>query len=310
MKFKELVSVESLIDLTSARLIETNHTHIDGINEIHKVTPGDITFVDHPKYYSKALESDAWVVLINQTDAPNPNKKTILYTDDPFNAYNTLVRYFSPFEPMLKLNGNALIGENTIIMHGAIVGNNVTIGSNCLIYPNVVIYPNSHIGNNVIIHANTVIGSDAFYFKRRANGYDKMYSCGRVIIEDNVEIGACCTIDIGVSGDTIIGKGTKFDNHIHVGHGAVIGENCLFAAQVGIGGKTHIENNVSLWGQVGVSKTLTIGAGASVLAQSGVAHSLEGGKTYFGSPAIESRTMMRQIGMLKQLTAADRKSVV
>jgi UDP-3-O-[3-hydroxymyristoyl] glucosamine N-acyltransferase len=304
MKFNDSVSVESLLALIPAQLIEGAHAHINGINEIHKVTPGDITFVDHPKYYTKALESDAWVVLINQADAPNPLNKTLLFTEDPFSAYNTLVRHFSPFEPFLGLHGNAQIGENTMIMPGAVIGNNVTIGDNCLIYPNVVIYPNSHIGNNVIIHANTVIGSDAFYFKRRPEGYDKMLSCGRVIIEDDVEIGACCTIDIGVSGDTVIGRGTKFDNHIHIGHGAVIGENCLFAAQVGIGGKTEIQNNVSLWGQVGVSKTLTIGEGASVLAQSGVAHSLEGGKTYFGSPALEARTMMRQIGMLKQLTAA------
>jgi len=304
MKFTQQIPVSQLLPLINAQLIPGNYTHINGINEIHKVTPGDITFVDHPKYYAKSLNSQAWVVLINQPDVPNPLNKTLLFTDDPFRDYNTLVRHFCPFEPILTERGNATIGNNTLIMPGAVVANNVTIGDNCLIYPNVVIYPNVIIGNNVIIHANSVIGSDAFYFKRRPEGYDKMLSCGRVIIEDNVEIGACCTIDIGVSGDTVIGRGTKFDNHIHIGHGAVIGKNCLFAAQVGVGGKTIIEDNVTLWGQVGVSKTLTIGAGATVLAQSGVPDSLEGGKTYFGSPVQEARTMMRQLAMLKQLSAA------
>ena len=131
--------------------------------------------------------------------------------------------------------------------------------------------------------------------------YDKMLSCGRVIIHDHVEIGACCTIDKGVSSDTIIGSGTKLDNHIHVGHDTVIGKNCLFAAQVGIAGVVTIEDDVILWGQVGVQKDLTIGKGAVVLGQSGVGKTLEGGKTYFGSPTQEARQKMKEIAMVKQL---------
>jgi UDP-3-O-[3-hydroxymyristoyl] glucosamine N-acyltransferase len=156
----------------------------------------------------------------------------------------------------------------------------------------------------VIIHAGTVIGADAFYFKRRKDRdvqYDKLESCGRVIIEDDVGIGAGTTIDKGVSGDTIIGAGTKLDNHIHIGHGAVIGKNCLFAAQVGIGGKAIIEDEVILWGQVGVSKDLTIGKGAIVLAQSGVPSSLDAGKTYFGSPVEEAKTKMRELAWVKRI---------
>lgn len=298
------VTVAEICSIINARVIPGQADCITGINEIHKVKVGDLSFVDHPKYYNKVLTSAASVVLINKPDVNNPLQKTLIISDDPFRDFNLLIRHFSPFKPFNALPSEAKIGHNTLIMPGAVLANEVVIGNNCLIYPNVVIYPNTIIGNNVTIHANSVIGSDGFYFKRRPEGYDKLLSCGRVIIEDNVEIGACCTIDCGVTGDTVIGQGTKFDNHIHIGHGAVIGKNCLFAAQVGVGGKTIIEDDVILWGQVGVSKTLTIGKGAVVLAQSGVPYSLEGGKTYFGSPAQEARTMMRQLGLLKQLTAA------
>lgn len=304
MKLTSSVLVETLSHLTSATIVYGKYNHIDGLNEIHKVTEGDLCFVDHPKYYNKVLLSAASVVLINKADVPNPQNKTLLITDDPFRDFNILIRHFSPYQPFTSLQTKAQIGNDTLIMPGTVIADNVYIGNNCLIYPNVVIYPNVQIGNNVIIHANTVIGSDGLYFKKRPEGYDKLLTCGRVIIEDDVEIGACCTIDSGVTGDTIIGQGTKFDNHIHIGHGAVIGKHCLFAAQVGVGGKTIIEDNVTLWGQVGVSKTLTIGTGAIVLAQSGVSHSLDAHKTYFGSPVQEARTMMRQLGMLKQLTAA------
>ena len=155
------------------------------------------------------------------------------------------------------------MGKNRI-MPDAYIGNHVRIGKNCIIHPNVTILDHCIIGDNVIIQAGTVIGSDAFYYNKKTNRdvhYKKMISCGRVIIEDCVEIGAGCTIDRGVSDDTVIGAGTKMDNMVHIGHDTVIGKNCLFAAQVGIAGATTIEDNVILWGQVGVSKTLTIGKG-------------------------------------------------
>ena len=128
-----------------------------------------------------------------------------------------------------------------------------------------------------------------------------MTSCGRVLIEDAVEIGANCTIDRGVSGDTVIGAGTKMDNLIHIGHDTVVGKNCLFAAQVGIAGATTIEDNVILWGQVGVSKTLTIGKDAVVYAQSGVKDSIEGGKVYFGSPVEDAREKMKEFVWVKRI---------
>ena len=128
-----------------------------------------------------------------------------------------------------------------------------------------------------------------------------MESCGRVVIEDDVEIGAGCTIDRGVSGDTVIGRGTKFDNQVHIGHDSVIGKNCLFAAQVGVAGAVDIKDGVILWGQVGVSKTLTIGENAVVLAQTGVPSSLEGNKTYFGYPAEEASYKRRELVWVKRI---------
>jgi UDP-3-O-[3-hydroxymyristoyl] glucosamine N-acyltransferase len=304
MRFEKPVPVQWLAEFTGARLAGNTTADATGINEIHKVVAGDISFVDFEKYYDKCLHSAASVIIINK-EVPCPEGKTLLVTDEPFTAYVKIVKHFRPFEPASKMiSDTAVIGEGTIIQPGAFVGNHVRIGSNCLIHPNVTIYDHCEIGDNVIIHAGCVIGADAFYFKRRKERelqYDKMESCGRVIIHEGVEIGACTTIDKGVSGDTIIGAGTKLDNHIHIGHGAVIGKNCLFAAQVGIGGKAIIEDEVILWGQVGVSKDLTIGKGAVLMAQSGVPASLEGGRSYFGSPAGDARPKMRELAWIKRI---------
>lgn len=304
MKFDKAVPVQWLAEYTGAKLVGNTEQEATGINEIHKVTTGDISFVDFEKYYSASLNSAATVIIINK-EVDCPAGKTLLVHPDPFSVYVKLVQRFRPFEPANKMiSDSAIIGEGTHIQPGAFVGNHVRIGKNCLIHPNVTIYDHTVIGDNVIIHANTVLGADAFYFKRRKERevqYDKMLSCGRVVIEDDVEIGAGCTIDKGVSGDTIIGKGSKLDNHIHIGHGAVIGNNALFAAQVGIGGKAIIEDEVILWGQVGVSKDLTIGKGAIVYAQSGVASSIEGGKIYFGSPVEDAKTKMKELNWIKRI---------
>ncbi len=294
-------TLSSVSSLVQATFIGAPDFSITGINEIHKVEPGDLTFVDHPKYYDKALNSAATTIIINK-EVDCPIGKALIISDDPCRDYNKLTKHFRPLEFSMKwISDSAEIGENTVIMPGAFIGNYVKIGANCIIYPGVYIYDHCVIGNYAIIHSGTVIGGDAFYYKKRPEGYDKMHSCGRVVIKDNVEIGASCTIDKGVSGDTIIGNGCKFDNQVHVGHDTVIGNDCLFAAQVGIAGVVIIEDNVILWGQVGVQKDLTIGAGAVVLGQSGIAKSLEGNKTYFGSPVRDARDKMKEIALLKKL---------
>ncbi|MEO6884173.1 MAG: UDP-3-O-(3-hydroxymyristoyl)glucosamine N-acyltransferase [Bacteroidia bacterium] len=301
MKINPSQKLKAIAAIINAEF-EGNPDHIvSGLNEIHKVEAGDIVFVDHPKYYDKALKSKADTILINQK-VICPEGKALIFSDDPFRDYNSLVNHFQPEKFSLEpISDTAKIGKDTVIMPGVYLGNNVSVGSNCVLHPNVVIYDNCIIGNNVIIHSNTVIGGHAFYYKKRPEKFDKMISCGRVVIHDNVEIGACCTIDKGVSGDTIIGEGTKIDNQIQVGHDTVIGKMCLFASGVGVAGVVTIEDNVTLWGQVGVKSDVKIGKGAVVLAQSGVGGDLESGKTYFGTPASEARGKMREMALLKRL---------
>ncbi len=285
----------------NATLIGDPNYELKGLNEIHMVRNGDLTFVDHPKYYDKALRSLASVILIDREVEP-PQGKHLLISKDPFSEYNILTKQFRPFNKSSQpLSLSAEIGKDTIIQPGCFIGSNVVIGERCIIHSNVSIYDHCIIGNDCVIHANTVIGSDAFYFKKDASGYIKMHSCGRVIIHDRVEIGASCSIDKGVSGDTVIGEGTKLDNQVHIGHDTVVGRNCLFAAQVGVAGVTTIQDDVILWGQVGVNKDLVVGKGAVVYAQSGVPSSIKGGKTYFGSPVQEAKEKMKEIALVKRL---------
>jgi UDP-3-O-[3-hydroxymyristoyl] glucosamine N-acyltransferase len=304
MKFPSPVSVQWIAGLIGAELIGNTAGQATGINEIHKVEPGDLVFVDHPKYYDKCIHSAATFIIINQK-AECPEGKALLIVEQPFEAYQTIVRHFRPFKPAHQpISDTAVIGEGTYIAPNVYIGQEVSIGSNCFIGPNVTILDYTVIGNNVIIQPGTVIGSDAFYYntkKDRAVWYKKMESGGRVVIEDDVEIGAGCTIDRGVSHDTRIGRGSKLDNMVHIGHDTVIGNNCLFAAQVGIAGATTIGNGVILWGQVGISKTLTIGDNAVVMAQSGVPASLEGGKVYFGSPAEDALLKKKELVWVKRI---------
>lgn len=274
---------------------------VTGINEIHQVEHGDIVFVDHPKYYEKALLCAASVVIINK-QVPCPEGKALLFSDDPFSTYNQLTRHFSPWSLPLSSKGAPVhIGSDCSIHPSVIMGDNIHVGDRCIIHPGVVLYNDVHMGNDVIIHANAVLGSEAFYYKSRPTGREKMHTVGSLEIGDAVEIGAGCTIDRGVSGPTRIGKGTKIDNHVHIGHDTIVGENCLFAAQVGIAGCVHIEDGVILWGQVGVPSDVRIGKGAVVLGQSGVTKDLEGGKTYFGSPAEEARNKYRELALIRKL---------
>ena len=304
MKFPAPVSVKWIAEFIKAELSGNEDGHASGINEIHKVEIGDIVFVDHPKYYEKCLQSPATFIIINKS-TPVPEGKAILVVDQPFEAYNKIVKHFRPFRSADKeISDSATIGKDTTIFPNVFIGDEVTIGKNCILYPNVTIMDHCVIGDNVIIESGSVIGSNAFYYntkKDRDVWYKKMASCGRVIIEDDVEIGAGCTIVRGVSHDTVIGKGTKFDNMVHIGHDTVIGKNCLFAAQVGVAGATTIGNGVILWGQVGVSKTLHIGDNAVLMAQSGTSHSLAGGKSYFGSPVEDAREKMKELVWVKRI---------
>ncbi len=301
MKFPHSYSLKQIANLIDCDFVGPEDFEVLGINEIHVVETGDVVFVDHPKYYDKALESAATIVLINkQVDCPEG--KALLISDDPFRDFNKLTQHFKPFKASNSAIANdAVIGEGTIIQPNCFIGHNVTIGKNCIIHSNVSIYDDAIIGNNVTIHAGAILGASAFYYKNRPEGYDQLKSGGRVIIEDNVDIGALCTIDRGVTGDTTIGEGSKLDNQIQIGHDTLIGKKCLIASQTGIAGCVVVEDNVTIWGQVGVKSGITIAKGTVIYAQSGLGQTTEEGKTYFGSPAQEARTLFREMAYIKKI---------
>lgn len=301
MKFPKTYSLSEIASILDCKYVGDSQFPVHGMNEIHVVEPGDIVFVDHPKYYDKALNSAATIILINK-EVDCPEAKALLISDDPFRDFNKLTQHFKPFNASNSaIAPSAKIGENTIIQPNCFIGNNVVIGDNCVIHSNVSIYDETVIGNNVTIHAGTVLGASAFYYKNRPEGFDQLLSGGRVVIKDNVDIGALCTIDRGVTGDTTIGEGSKLDNQIQIGHDTVLGKKCLIASQTGIAGCVVVEDEVTIWGQVGVKSGITIAKGTVLYAQSGLGHSTEAGKTYFGSPAGDAREKFKEMAYIKQI---------
>lgn len=301
MKFPQAHTLAQIATIINAPYVGAENFPVLGINEIHVVTPGDVVFVDHPKYYDAALNSAATVVLINK-EVECPEGKALLISDDPFRDFNKLTTYFKPFESAHKnVSDSAVVGKNTIVQPNVFIGNNVSIGDNCLIHSNVSIYDDTIIGNNVTIHSGAVLGADAFYYKNRPEFRDKLLSGGNVVVEDNVDIGALCTIDRGVSAATTIGAGSKLDNQVQIGHDTIIGKKCLLASQVGVAGCVVVEDDVILWGQVGVKSGITIAKGTEIFAQSGLGHSTDEHKKYFGSPAVEARERFKEMAYIRKL---------
>ena len=303
MKLKTPTSIQDIAKLINATIIGNHSAKILHLSEIHKVRKGSLMFVDNEKYYSRAVYSAATAIIIDKK-VDCPEGKALLLVEKPFEAYNQLALHYNPLIALTaQISPTALIGENTILEPGVVIGHKVTIGNNCTIKANTVLLNKTKIGNNVIIHANSSIGNDAFYMRKQEDkSYHRWHSIGRVIIEDNVEIGAGCTIDKGVSADTIIGEGTKIDNQVHIGHGVEIGRHCLLAAQVGIAGKTIIQDYVTIYGQVGIANSLVVGEGATLLAKAGISKSIPGGnKQYVGVPAGEAGLKFRQMVSIRQL---------
>lgn len=301
MKFARPISVLKIAEKYQCEIIGDRTLMALGINEIHKVVSGDITFVDNEKYFNKSISSVASIIILNKR-VECPEGKVLLLCDDPFKVYNSIVKANRPFQPMSAvISDSAVIDPSTIIEPNVIIGNHVRIGKSCYIHANVTIQDYSIIGDHVEIDSGTVIGSDAFYFKKQETGFTKWRSGGRVVIEDHVLISANCTINKGVSGDTVIGEGTKIDCLVHVGHGVEIGKRCLIAAQVGISGKAIIEDEVTIYGQVGVAQGVRIGKKAIIGGQCGVTKSVEGGKFYLGKPVAEFRQNYKELAALRQL---------
>lgn len=304
MKFEKPLTIDDLTQIIKSKVtIKGNlHASITGINEIHSIEPGDLSFVDHPKYYDRVINSVASVILIDK-EVEVPEGKAILISPDPLEDYLKIVKHFVTFRPQKEaINKNALIGQNTIIQPNTFVGDNVVIGKNCIIHSNVSIYSDTIIGDNVIIHSGSVIGGDAYYFQKRPDGWKKLESCGRTIIEDDVEIGCNVSIDKGVSGDTFIGQGTKFDNLVQVGHDTYIGKHCLISSQCAIAGCTRIEDECIIWAKSSVNKDLFVAPRTTILAISALDKNVtEPGTTVFGLPATDVRKKWKEMAFTRRL---------
>lgn len=300
MTFKSPQTLKTIAELIGAKYVGDENFQIFGTNEIHRVKKGEIVFVNHPKYYDKALHSEATIILIDK-EVACPEGKALLVSDDPFRDFNKINDHFTGIQTFETTGNNLSVGENCKIHPSVIIGNDVKIGNNCMIFPNVVIGDRTVIGNNCIIQAGTVLGGDAFYYNKNAEGYRKMLSVGNVILEDDVEIGVNCCIDRGVTDSTIIKKGSKLDNLIQIGHDTVLGERILVASGAMIAGCCIIEDDVQVWGQVGMASGKRVGKGAVLLGKTGVNRDLEGGKTYFGSLAEEFREYLKKEVKLKNL---------
>jgi UDP-3-O-[3-hydroxymyristoyl] glucosamine N-acyltransferase len=300
MKLGKTYTLSAIASLIDSSFRGDENLSVSGINEIHRVEHGDIVFVDHPKYYDKALNCSASVVLINK-EVNIPEGKGIIICEDPFRSFNFILNYFNPFVFSEVQQEETEVGAGTKIHPSVSIGRNVKIGKNCLIFPNVSILNDVTIEDNVIIQSGTILGSFGFYYKNRGSHFDRLNSNGSVLIEKNVEIGANCTVDKGVTSVTTIGEGTKIDNLVQIGHDTIIGKKCLIAAQAGIAGCVEIGDEVTIWGQVGIASGISIGSKTILYAQSGVGKTLEGNKTYLGSPVVESRAKFKEMAMIRRL---------
>lgn len=299
MTFNQPQTLKTISEIIGARMVGADDFPVLGTNEIHRVKAGEIVFVNHPKYYDKALNSAATVILIDK-EVPCPTGKALLVSDDPFRDFNRINTHFTRLTHFTEELHDLEVGEGTHIHPTAVIGNDVKIGKNCLIYPHVVIGDRTVIGDNVIIQSNTVIGGDAFYYRKLNGNFDRLISVGNVVIEDKVEIGNGCTIDRGVTDATVIGEGSVLDNQIQIGHDTIIGKKVLIASQTGIAGCCIIEDEVTIWGQVGMASGVHVESGTVILAQCGVNRSLKKG-TYFGPLAEEFKQYLRKEVKLKNL---------
>lgn len=299
MTFHQPQPLKNIADIIGARIIGDAEMPVLGTNEIHRVKAGEIVFVNHPKYYEKALNSAATIILIDK-EVNCPPGKALLISADPFADFNAINTHFTRIYNFTETLHDVEIGENTKIHPSAVLGNNITIGKNCIIFPNVVIGDRTIIGDHVIIQANTVLGGDAFYYRKLNGNFDRLISVGNVVIENNVEIGNGCTIDRGVTNATVIGEGSVLDNQIQIGHDTVIGKKCLIASHVGIAGCCTIGDEVTIWGQVGIASGKKVAAGTVLLGKTGVNRDLEQG-TYIGMLAEDFKTYLKKEVKLRNL---------
>src|SRR6185312_4643757 len=288
-----------------------------------RAQPGDLTFAENPEYLARAEQSAASAIIV---DGQFTSKKILIRVPNARIGFAKALALFFPepvfpagvhptaiiardaqvdatahIGPYCVVHEKVRIGARSILQGGNHIGIGAQLGEDVNLFPNVTVYPRSEIGNRVRIHANTVIGSDGFGYVQDNGIHRKVPQIGNVIIRDDVEIGSNVTIDRGALGPTIIGKGTKIDNLVQIGHNVIIGDHCLVISQVGIAGSTKLGNYVILAGQAGIAGHLKLGNRASVTAQSGVMHNIPEGEKWMGTPAKADRQAKREIIALHHL---------
>ncbi|NWF88425.1 MAG: UDP-3-O-(3-hydroxymyristoyl)glucosamine N-acyltransferase [Ignavibacteriaceae bacterium] len=321
------IKLKEIAELVSGKVIGNEEIEIDNLAKIEEAKSGDLTFLYLPAYDKYFSSTNASAILVR--NGFNRTRDDIVYIEvaDPNKAFFKVINhYFNPefklegidptayIHPTVKIGRNAAIGKNVVISAGCVLGNDVRIfhntvihddvavGDNCLLFSNVTIREKCIIGNRVIIHSGTVVGSDGFGYDPDENGvFHKIHQIGIVKVEDDVELGANMCIDRASTGATIIKKGVKIDNLVQVAHNVVIGENTAIAAQAGISGSTKIGKNCLVAGQVGVVGHIEITDRVTLLAQSGVSKGISKSGSYFGSPAKEVSTALKQEAHLRAL---------
>jgi UDP-3-O-[3-hydroxymyristoyl] glucosamine N-acyltransferase len=317
-----------------AKLEGESQTEVSGISGIETAAEGQISFLANPKYIPHLKTTKAAAVIVPPSSAkfrydPADVRPGIalLVHDNPYFAFLQVLTLFHPppsppapgvdpsarigqrvtladgvyVGPNCVIGDDASLGEGTIILANSYVGPRSVLGTQCMVGPTVTILDGMTLGNRVRIHPGTVIGADGFGYAPYQGKHHKIPQVGGVTIGDDVEIGACCTIDRATMGQTVIGSGTKIDNLVQIAHNVKTGEGCIIVSQVGISGSTTLGNHVTLAGQAGIIGHIEIGDDATVAAQSGVAKSIPPGATYFGSPAIELSRQKRVIAAMASL---------
>ncbi|MBP9849973.1 MAG: UDP-3-O-(3-hydroxymyristoyl)glucosamine N-acyltransferase, partial [Flavobacterium sp.] len=308
MKF----TAAQIAGILEGEVVGNPNAEVYKLSKIEEGTEGSLTFLANPKYINYIYSTQATITIVNNTFEPEQEiTTTLIKVEDAYKSFSKLLEYYNQVKLMKSgieqpsvisegvtygsdlylgsfcyVGKNVSIGDNVKIYPNTFIGDNVTIGDNCVFFAGVRIYSETVIGNRCTIHSGTIIGSDGFGFAPQEDGtYVKVPQIGNVIIEDDVEIGACTTVDRATLGSTVIRKGVKLDNHIQVAHNVEIGENTVIAAQTGIAGTTKIGKSCLIGGQVGFAGHLVIGDGVKIQAQSGIGKNLEAGEVVQGSPA-------------------------
>ncbi len=314
----KLSQITKDIDLT----FNGNDIEIDGIHTLSEATPTQLSFFTDAKYASQLPNTKAAAVFIDEKHAAFlPSETIALITDEAYLKLALASKFFAhkleskgghpamgegcDIDKRVRFGKNVTLGDNVTVLAGCYVGDNVSVGSDTLLHPNVTLYHGTQLGERCIIHSGTVIGCDGYGFAHTKMGeHIKIYQNGNAVVENDVEIGANCTVDRAVFGTTYIRKGTKLDNLIQIAHNCDVGEYTLCAAQVGLAGSTILGRNVVMGGQSATAGHLEIGAFATIAGKGGVTKSLEGGKTYAGFPAIDHKMWLKMqakmVGLLKR----------